>query len=113
MLSENPDHAGNAGPAFVLVLPNRMDPEYLAGVLLVGANDSGGGAHAVVALDDDGDLVAEVHDLGSGSGQAELPRQKKAQVFVLGVAVEAESAGLEDVGRGRSTGGDASALAFA
>ena len=29
---------------------------------------------------------------------ADLPRQKKAQMFVLGVSVEAECAGLEDVG---------------
>jgi len=65
----------------------------------------------VVALDDDRDLVFEANDARSGDRQPQGARELETEVLVVGMAIEIDHAGLEDVGRGNGARGDAPTLA--
>ena len=56
-------------PAFVLIFLGRHDPERLADVLLMDANNVVAFDLPVIALDDDGDFLLEPHDGRSGGRQ--------------------------------------------
>lgn len=89
-----------AGTTFVLVFARRHYGERLTDILLMDAPYSCFGTEPVIALDNDGDLVPEMHDPGINDGEAQGARQFQGEVLIFGVAVEGGGGWLENVGSG-------------
>src|SRR5882762_11070087 len=97
MGSQQVDDVEDARSALVLISAGGGNGERLAHVLLMDAPQTGGGADAVIALDDDGDLVLKVHDSGIHDGKPECASQLQTEMFVLGMTIELASRRLENV----------------
>jgi hypothetical protein len=65
------------------------------------------GSEAVVPLDNDGDLLVEMLNVGLGDWQTEAPQDGKTEVLVLGVGFEIAQWRFQYVCGGRAAGGDA------
>ena len=105
MRTDRPGYFRASGTAFVLVFLRRRKTKNLTQVLLLQAPDRIGAADAVVSLDDDRDLILEFADFGCGRRQCEGARQREAQMFVFGVAVERIDGRFEDMSCGGRTVG--------
>jgi hypothetical protein len=101
---EQLDNIIDAGTTFILVFLRGQDGESLTDIFLMDTPYSHFGAEAVIALDNDGDLVLKMHDPGIDDGEAQGASQFKGKMLVFGVAVEGRSGRLEDVGRWNPAG---------
>src|SRR5208283_3111541 len=91
------DNVAYSRSTFALIFACRRNAERLAHVLLMDATQTGSGAGAVVALDDDGDLIPKTHDSGIHNGKTERASQFQTEMFVLGMSVEVAGRRLENV----------------
>jgi hypothetical protein len=94
---EQLDNIVDAGTTFVLVFVLGKYSESLTDIFLMDAPYSRFGAEAVVALDNDGDLVLKMHDPGIDDREAQGASQFEGEVFILGVPIEEGGGRLEDV----------------
>src|SRR5258706_16041200 len=97
MGSQQVDDVEDARSALVLRFGGGGNSEPLAHVLLMDAAQSGGGADAVITLDDDGNLVLKSHDSRIHDGKPECASQLQTEMFVLGMTIELASRRLENV----------------
>src|SRR5207253_2030628 len=71
ILAEQSDDIPDAGTSLILVFVGRRDGESLAHILLMNTMKARGDAGAVIPLDDNRNLVFEMHDARIHDGQAE------------------------------------------
>src|SRR5262249_2931467 len=104
------DDVERVRPSLVLIFLGGHDAERLTNVLLVDTDDVVALGQPVVTLDDDGDLILEPHDFRLRGGQTQVSREHKADMLVLGMAVELTGRRLENMRRGQAPAGNAAAI---